>query len=250
MSVRNRITQVLRVASWEVTGLANPLFLILLSFTHFFFIPSAFVPNLILLHDNSDPFPTAAQDLFTNIAGAAVAKLYVPLILIVSLSMTNTLTREFDSGLAKFYLSLPVSRLAVLLGKLLANFLLVYLVEVFACLTYAYLMEPSNFLNYVSNIDSVAVVFLHTFFELFFILGVTTWVCTLAPKSWVAVVLSTLSLYSFMIVNELQPRLKWYLPPYCFMPPFFGTYTLLFLAVSAVLFLLSTYLFVRRVEVS
>lgn len=250
MDIKNRAIQILRMVSWETTGLANPLFLILLSFASFFFMPSAvFGQYLISLYGKPDPFPVAAQDLFIHIADLAVQKLYVPLILIVSFSMTNTLTREFDSGLAKFYLSLPVGRSAILLGKLLANLLLIYVVEIFACLSHAYLLEPSNFLAYLSKVDSLAAMFLYTFSELFFIFGVTTWVCTLAQKSWVAVVLCTFSLYSFIIVRELASA-PVNLPPFVFSPFLFSGITLLFLVASTVLLILSIYLFTRRTEVS
>jgi len=253
VGLRNLMIQIARVAAWEVAGLSRPLFILLLSVVFSFYIPSSFVGHPMMeIKDQLDLYSIAARDLSESIANAGVVKFYVPLILIISFSVMNTFTREFDSGLAKFYLSLPVSKLAVISGKLLGSFLTIYSVEILVSLLYAYLLEPSNFLNYFLRLDSAITLLSRLFCELFFIFGVTTYICILAPKSWVAIVLSTFSLYSFLLVNELQPSLKWYLPPQVFCAgewplQFFG---ILFISISILLMLWSFYAFVRRLEVT
>jgi len=255
MRAKELIDQIVEVTSWEMTGLASPIFLVLLSAVIFFFIPSVGgIQGAGGVQGKSDLLAIAANDLFSGIATEAVTRLYVPLVLTVSFCLMNAFTREFDSGLAKFYLSLPASRLAIFIGKLLASFLLIGSIEISGSLLYAYLLDPVNFLSYFCGINNVIVLSYCLFSELFFIFGVTTFICLLAPKSWVAVALSTFSLYSFQFANELQPQLVWFLPPHIFLlsplDPLRVLLGVLLLVLSAGLLLLSAYLFVRKVQVS
>lgn len=255
MDVRNLADQIVEVTLWEIRGLARSPFLAIFSFILFFSLPSPSIgKNVIEARLGPSPYVVAAHDLYGHIAMQAVASFYVPLVLVVSFILMNSITKEFDSGLAKFYFSLPISRLAIVVGKLLSMSLVLFSIETLAVLSYAFLIEPWNFLGYSSIFEDSLILFSSLFIELLFILGVVTYACMLAPRSWVAIACSTISLYSFLVLDEVLPQAKWYLPPYVFIP-YIGFTDLAslvepaFLAISAVLLLISTYLFVKKIEV-
>jgi len=183
---------------------------------------------------------------------SSIAGIYLALAFFSSLLVPAQLTSELETGILKFYASLPVSRLKIFLIKFLAIFLLLYLSGLSATYYNMFISGPEEYfmLLYASPFFTFQPA-LFLMFAILFTLSISFYFSVVSRRSWHASVYSLITLYSFYTIREVVPGAHWFFPPYIFLFAFYQMANMLYmLCVSLLLLALSCYLFMKRLEVT
>ena len=185
-----------------------------------------------------------------SVGASRVSAEYIPLVLFTVYFFSINLAGEFDSGLLKYYLSLPLTRGRLLLAKMLANFIILAAVGLSALYYYIYISLPLLSIPLtIWGFSSMLYLGSLLIVELLFIVSVTTYFSVLAPKKLYAVLYSLVFLYLPYILLPVVGIL-WLLPPYSLTYAIHDSSGIIYPSVlSIILLAVSYYLFTRKVEV-
>lgn len=184
-------------------------------------------------------------------ATTSIEGTYLALAFFSAILASASIAGELDSGILKFYLSLPIGRLKVFVCKFLAIYVLLLLFGA-ASVYYRMFMEaPEDFLILLtaSPFHMIQPLLLEAS-ALLFTLSVSTYFSVVSRRAFHASLYSLFVLYSFYSVRMVSPRMRWFLPPHVFGMRILGLANLMyFVAFSVGLLILSLYIFTRRLEV-
>lgn len=242
---------IIHLVKWELSSIMR--LRILLPLVVFMFFASSVGWRISMGSSSFVDANIHLEDLASNLRYTSVSILegiYMALAFFSIILVSTGFAGELDSGNLKYYLSLPVSRFEVFISKLLANYLLLFLMGLAAVYYQMILITPEGLLillrlSIIHFLDSG----LFLMQELLFTFSVSLYFSIVSRKAWQASLYSILMLYSFYMVPEIEPKLSWFVPPSVF-AMFWNTYYLYYTFFSLVLLCLSSYLFVRRLQVS
>ncbi len=182
----------------------------------------------------------------------SVSGLYLALSFFSAILVSTSFASEFESGILKFYVSLPTSRLKIFAIKFLAEFIIVFSIGLGAIYYLMFMKAPGDFLGLLAASPfyvlqpciSLVLATLFTF-------AVSMYFSVNSRRAWHASLYSLITLYSFYSVRQVAPGAQWFLPPYAFAwglsEMTSAIYTTFF---SVLLICLSCYIFIRKLEVS
>jgi len=182
----------------------------------------------------------------------SIEGIYLALAFFSAILVPFSLTEELNTGILKYYLSLPISRFKVFSAKFLACYIVLNLTSLTAVYYKMFMTDPRNFFQFLAvspfyMLQPCLMILLATLFTF----SVSLYFSVVSVKAWHASLYSLFTLYSFYTVRLVNPRLRWYLPPYMFFPAstsMTGIFYIMFFSVF--LTLSSCYIFVRRLEVA
>lgn len=182
----------------------------------------------------------------------SLAGMYLALAFFSSLLVPAQLTSELETGVLKFYASLPASRLKIFLVKFLSVLLLMYLSGLSAIYYSMFMSLPSEFITLIcASPFSTLQPALSLIFAILFTLSISFYFSVISGRAWHASVYSLITLYSFYTIREVVPGTHWFFPPYIFLLALYEMTGMLYmLCISLLLLALSCYLFMRRLEVT
>ncbi|MEM2939996.1 MAG: ABC transporter permease [Thermoproteota archaeon] len=181
----------------------------------------------------------------------SIAELYLALAFFSAILVSTSLTGEFESGVLKFYSSLPVSRLKIFVAKFLTVFVTVFLTGISAIYYELFMEAPEEFFSILIAAPFyilqpcllLALASLFTF-------AVSLYFSVNSRRAWHASIYSLITLYSLHTVREIAPGGSLFLPPYSFAFISQEMTSLLYTTFFSVLLIcFSCYIFVRKVEV-
>ena len=240
---------------WELSSITR--LKIVLPLVAFMFFTSALRPKVSMMTAFSDmnvPFGSLARDLSWR-SISSLGNIYLALAFFSAVLASASFAGEIDSGLLKFYLSLPLSRLKVFTSKFLAGYMLLFLSGL-AATCYSAIMEAAEGLLIIIPRSPIIYLLDPALFlaqELLFTFSVSIYFSVVSRRAWQSSLYSILTLYSFYTIAQINPRLRWFFPPDIFSIAFsrmIHLYIVFYTLLSIALLCLSCYLFVRRLEVA
>jgi len=178
--------------------------------------------------------------------------MYIALAFFSVILVSASFAGDMDLGVMKHYLSLPLSRLEVFIAKALASYIVLFSAGFGALLYLEIMLDPVIFpkLLLLSPFYILQPGLLLAL-ELLFTFSVSLYFSIVSRRAWHASIYSLLTLYSFYSVTFVVPRLRWYLPPYTFAFSWAELFesTIYFTLFSALILILSAYIFIRELEV-
>jgi len=182
----------------------------------------------------------------------SVSELYLALAFFSAILISTSLASELESGILKFYVSLPTSRLKIFIIKFLAEFIIIFSIGLGAIYYRMFMKAPGEFSGLLAASPfyilqpciSLALATLFTF-------AVSVYFSVNTRRAWHASLYSLITLYSFYSVRQVAPGARWFLPPYTFAIGVSEMTSILYTTFFSVLLIcLSCYIFVRKLEVS
>ncbi len=197
------------------------------------------------------PFKNLAQHVGSS-SCTALEGIYLALAFFSVILVSSIFAREIDTGVLKHYLSLPASKFEVFMAKVVASYMLLFSIGFGAILYKEIMLAPEVFPKLLkASPFYILQPCLFLALELLFTFSVSLYFSIVSRGAWQASLYSLLTLYSFYTVKFVVPGLRWYLPPYTFAHGWYDiTSTLYFTFFSAILMVLSAYIFVRVLEVA
>ncbi|RLG95426.1 hypothetical protein DRO37_02485 [Candidatus Bathyarchaeota archaeon] len=240
---------------WELSSITR--LKIVLPLVAFMFFTSALRPiesGMTEFSGMNIPFGWLARQISWG-SIRSLGNIYLALAFFSAVLASASFAGEIDSGLLKFYLSLPLSRLKVFTSKFLAGYMLLFLSGL-AATCYSAIMEAAEGLLIIIPRSPIIYLLDPALFlaqELLFTFSVSIYFSVVSRRAWQSSLYSILTLYSFYTIAQINPRLRWFFPPDIFSIAFsrmIHLYIVFYTLLSIALLCLSCYLFVRRLEVA
>jgi len=238
---------------WELASLFR--LKVILPLTAFMFFTShlgAGIGGSVSVGDNQELLSTWLARFLGWMGSDSVSGLYLALAFFSAILISTSLASELESGILKFYVSLPTSKLKIFALKFLAEFIIVFSIGLSAIYYLMFMKAPGDFLGLLAAspfyvLQPCISLVLATLFAF----AVSMYFSVNSRRAWHASLYSLITLYSFYSIRQVAPSAQWFFPPYTFAIGISEMTSALYTTFFSILLIcLSCYIFVRKLEVS
>jgi ABC-type transport system involved in multi-copper enzyme maturation permease subunit len=181
-----------------------------------------------------------------------ISEMYIALVFFSAILVSASLAGGQETGILKFYLSLPASRLRVVSAKFLASYAIVYLISLGSTYYRMFMIAPDDFVFLLINSPfHILQPSLFLGLTILFTFSVALYFSVVTASAWQASLFALITLYSTYTTVLVVPGLHWFFPPFSFAHGFFQITNMLYITFFSVMLVsLSFFLFTKKLEVT